>query len=181
MKFPLILGLLLTTSIFSLFAQTEEQVNYSVTFTVGNMGGSVEGSFSDLSGTVSFDPANPQAAVFEVSVDATTIKTGVGMRDRHLRGKDFFAVKDFPSIRFTATETRTTDTGFETIGTLTLKGQDSTITIPFTVEEVAGKKVIQGSFSVDRKAFGIGKGYGNWMIGEAVTIQLRYQIGEASY
>lgn len=43
-----------------------------------------------VSGTVTGDPASPQAATGTIRIDLTALKTGIDKRDSDMRGKDYF-------------------------------------------------------------------------------------------
>jgi len=60
----------------------------------------VRGAFSNIQGTVVYDPANLASSRIDVSIDAAKIRTGVEERDAHLKSADFFDVEKFPTISF---------------------------------------------------------------------------------
>jgi polyisoprenoid-binding protein YceI len=59
------------------------------------------GRFDNVTGTISLDRAAKTGSM-EVSIDASSISTGVGKLDEHLRSEDFFNVAKYPSITFKA-------------------------------------------------------------------------------
>jgi polyisoprenoid-binding protein YceI len=59
----------------------------------------VTGRFSRFDGSYT---VGPDGGAIELDVDADSIGTGNGMRDRHLRGPDFFDVEEHPHVRFAA-------------------------------------------------------------------------------
>jgi polyisoprenoid-binding protein YceI len=63
----------------------------------------VRGLFHGLSGTLDFDPAQPERASVQVRIDATTLTTGVEKRDEHLRSADFLDVANHPELSFRST------------------------------------------------------------------------------
>jgi len=60
----------------------------------------VRGHFTNVHGTLFFDPANPSAASVEVTIDAAGIWTGEADRDAHLKSADFLDVEHHPKITF---------------------------------------------------------------------------------
>src|SRR5947207_12612858 len=60
----------------------------------------VRGHFKNVHGTLIFDPANPNDARVEVTIDATGLWTGESQRDAHLKSADFLDVDKFPTITF---------------------------------------------------------------------------------
>ena len=60
----------------------------------------VSGRFGKLEGTVQGDPAKPESAVVNATIDAASIDTDDAKRDEHLRSADFFEVAKYPTITF---------------------------------------------------------------------------------
>src|SRR5438034_11795781 len=60
----------------------------------------VRGHFTDVHGTLNFDPKSPAGSSVEVVIDARKIWTGEPARDEHLRSADFLDVENFPEISF---------------------------------------------------------------------------------
>jgi hypothetical protein len=61
----------------------------------------IVGTTSKASGTLRIDLAKPEnGASGEVVVDIRTLRTGVGLRDEHLRGEDFLNAGAYPSATF---------------------------------------------------------------------------------
>ena len=58
------------------------------------------GRFNDKTGTIVFDAKDISKGSVEFTVKAESIDTAVQKRDDHLRGPDFFNVKQFPVITF---------------------------------------------------------------------------------
>ena len=58
----------------------------------------VRGLFKNISGSLDFDPAQPERLTFETRIEAKTLWTGVEQRDDHLRSADFLDVANHPYI-----------------------------------------------------------------------------------
>lgn len=58
------------------------------------------GTFNEVSGEVSFDPEAPTEAEVSFVIKTDSIDTNAEQRDNHLRGPDFFLVKQFPELKF---------------------------------------------------------------------------------
>ncbi len=142
----------------------------SVKFEIKNFGLGTDGSFSGLEGTISFDKDHPEEAKFDVSIDANTINTGNGKRDNHLREDSYFDVKKYPRIHFVSTKISRSSSGTLTIsGKLTIKGQTKDISFPFTAMPNNGCYLFKGSFSINRRDFGVG---GSSTISDNLTVEL---------
>ena len=145
---------------------TIDPVHSTAIFKVKHMGASyVYGRFTDIAGTFSFDPAKPEASVVEVTIKADSVDTHNEMRDRHLKGPDFFNTKEFPALTFKSTGWKKTgDHMYDVTGDITMRGKTKTITV--SVEHVGDGKDPRGNeltgfhtmFMVDRSEFGINYG-----------------------
>jgi polyisoprenoid-binding protein YceI len=61
------------------------------------------GRFTRFGGTYT---AGDGGATIELDIDAASVDTGNGQRDRHLLGTDFFHVEQHPHVRFTSERVR---------------------------------------------------------------------------
>ncbi len=97
----------------------------------------VHGRFASWTGSLTFDPLNPDASHVEVSIDAASLDTREPQRDAHLRSADFLDVEQFPHITFASRAIETHNDGsFALRGDLTIRG----VTRPVTLEvEYAGE------------------------------------------
>jgi polyisoprenoid-binding protein YceI len=95
----------------------------------------VTGRFTRFDGTYT---AVDDGATLELDIDASSLDTGNGQRDRHLRGADFFHVEQHPHVRFTSTHVSDLENG-----KLLVEGE----------LEAAGKKA-PVSFEASRHYFG---------------------------
>jgi polyisoprenoid-binding protein YceI len=129
-----------------------------VHFVIDNFGIATGGDFKGITGSIRFDLNHPTAADFDVSVDAATIDTDIESRDSHLRKPDFFDVKNFPKITFKSTKiTKTNKKDYLYLfGKITIKGVSKDIKFPFTVTPKDGGYLFVGSFSLNRRDFGVG-------------------------
>ena len=60
----------------------------------------VRGHFSKITGMIHFDISDITHSSVEVTIDATSICTGIKKRDNHLRSPDFLDVEKYPEIIF---------------------------------------------------------------------------------
>ncbi|HEY3500343.1 MAG TPA: YceI family protein [Polyangiaceae bacterium] len=124
-----------TTSQAEVTLYTLDSAHSHLGFSVRHMMiANVRGEFQKLSGTVAYDPKNPEATRIEVSVDPASINTREEKRDAHLRSADFFDVEKYPSVTFSATKARRSGDKLEVTGNLTLR--DKTREVTLTVDEL---------------------------------------------
>lgn len=108
-----------------------DPVHSAVTFKIRHFFSKTSGTFGDWSGTVEFDPENPQAGRVQVTIQSASIDTRNEQRDNHLRSDDFFDAENHPTITFESTEVRKADGGWEMVGDLTMRGVTQSVVIPF--------------------------------------------------
>lgn len=143
-----------------------------VHFVIDNFGIATGGDFKGLTGTIKFDPAQPTAGDFDVSIDAGTINTDIESRDNHLRRAEYFDVKNYPKILFKSTKITKTnkDSFLYMFGNITIKKVTKEVQFPFTAKAQNGGYLFEGSFKLNRRDFGVG---GNSLsLSDNVTVTL---------
>jgi polyisoprenoid-binding protein YceI len=116
---------------------TVDAVHSSVGFKIQHLGLSwIQGRFNDVSGSFVLDK-DPAKSSFTLNIKAESIDTNNKNRDDHLKGGDFFNVKQYASISFKSTSVKAVDGGYEVKGDLTMHGE--TKPISFTLK--GGKEV----------------------------------------
>jgi polyisoprenoid-binding protein YceI len=83
----------------------------------------VDGTFDKWDATLTFASTNVSTGVLDIKIQADSVDTGSGMKNRKLKGKDFFDVKDGPLITFKSTKVvQTAHNTFEMDGNFTIRG-----------------------------------------------------------
>ena len=102
-----------------------------INFKISHLGYSwVHGNFTDFSGSFNFDPAQPEDSSVKVSIDTSSINSSHAERDKHLRGKHFLDVRNYPEATFVSTKIEINDREKAKIyGKFTLKGVTKDIVI----------------------------------------------------
>jgi polyisoprenoid-binding protein YceI len=135
------------------------------------------GRFNDISGTVGFDPAKPEASSFNVEIKTASVDTNSKNRDNHLKSGDFFNADQFPTCTFASTGlTAGANDTFDLKGDLTLNGQTKAISAK--LEKTGEGKSRDGSsvvgfeatFTINRQDFGIK--YGPGALGDDVRVTI---------
>jgi len=129
-----------------------------INFRIRNFGIPVGGQFKGITGDIRFDPARPEEASFDISIDAGTVNTDNSMRDDHLRGESYFDIQHHPKIRFTSTKVVPSNKrGFWVLsGKLTIKDHVKDVSFPFSATAVKGGYLFKGAFMLKRKEFDVG-------------------------
>lgn len=91
------------------------------------------GRFDTFTGKFTVDKDNIGSSSASVDIDVGSINTNHAERDKHLRGKDFFAVDKFPKATFASTRVdKTGDQTADIHGNLTLKGVTKPVVLKAT-------------------------------------------------
>jgi cytochrome b561/polyisoprenoid-binding protein YceI len=130
----------------------------SLGFGVDNAGYALSGTFRRWDGTISMDPANPAGAEIAIEIDLGSATLGDATQDQMLLGSDFFNVAANPTANFRSSNVTRQGNGYRAVGTLRLNGASRPQTINFTLSGNGARRAVSGSGTVDRNAYGVGKG-----------------------
>lgn len=130
-----------------------------VNFNYEQMGVSLEGTFKEFDGSLSFDTDNPEAATVRIVIPLASVDTGSSEGDEEVAGKAWFNINEFPTASFESTQINALgDNNFDVTGTLTIKGNAKEVSFPATFSEEAGQGHFKGEFTLQRGDFAIGEG-----------------------
>jgi polyisoprenoid-binding protein YceI len=129
-----------------------------VTFTILNAGLEVEGTIKVLDVQLHFDSKKLGKSYIRAVADASSISTGIDIRDKHLRRSDYLFTSRYPEIRLQSISfkkiSRNKYTGeFD----LTIKETKKRVSIPFVVTERKGLRSYSAEFEINRLDFGLGE------------------------
>jgi polyisoprenoid-binding protein YceI len=135
-----------------------------VLFTYSHFGLShITGRFSDVSGTIDFDAANPASSSVQVTIPIDSLSTGVPKLDAHMKTPDMFDAAKFPTATFTSTSVQAGGEGrWKVAGTLTLHGVSKPVVLDATTNFVgphpmnqAPAAAFDATATIKRSDFGI--------------------------
>jgi polyisoprenoid-binding protein YceI len=163
-----------------------DKMHSEVTFQVRHLLTKVRGRFTEFAGTVLFDPDHPERSSASLTIDASSVDTGTADRDNHLRSDDFFAVGTYPTLMFTSSQVvKTGDETYDVVGTLTIRGIATEVTLPVTYLGTArdpwgnARAGFEASLTLNRKDFGLtwnaALETGGFLVGDEVRIYLSIQ------
>jgi polyisoprenoid-binding protein YceI len=113
----------------------------------------VRGHFDRFDGWLETHPQGP--GQLELTIDAASVKTGIGKRDAHLRGADFFDAEHHPTIRFHAAVVTEHDGRLTVEGELQAAGKSVTLEISPTFERTGDQMQIELTTTVDQRQLGM--------------------------
>lgn len=149
----------------------------------------VRGRFSEVSGALLMDEAEPNDSEVRVEIDAASIDTRQEDRDEHLRSGDFLDVENHPKLRFESTRVEGArldpDATFTVAGDLTIRGVTRPVEMDATYEgggtdPWGGERAaFSAETTIDRREFGLEWNQaletGGILVGNEVRIHLDVQ------
>jgi polyisoprenoid-binding protein YceI len=149
--------LLLVTSIGRAQDLVPDTQNSHVAFEIKNFGLTVVGTVSGLSGIIKFDPDELENALVNLSVQVATLETGISLRNKHLKKKEFFDVEKHPELRISSISiTKSNSDSYFFTGNLSIKGITKEVSFPFTISPSENGFNFDGMFTMNRLDFDIG-------------------------
>ena len=151
----------------------------------------VRGSFNEFEGSGSFDAEDPTRSNLQLTIQAASIDTRNADRDQHLRSNDFFAMDEYPEIRFVSTAVEPAgDDRYRVTGDLTLKGVTKPVTVDFeytgaAVDPFGNQRIgFEGRATVNRKDWGVTWNApletGGVLVGEKITLEFEVSAIQAA-
>ena len=150
---------------------------------------SINGSASGISGTVTFDSANPGATKGKIIVAGNSLTLPNPMQQGHMRSDKWLDVTKYPEISFEAKELKNVKTEgdvttADAVGTFTCKGVSKDMIVPVKLTYLKDKLsqrvpnmngdllVIRSNFSIKRSDFNINPGQFEDKVSEDIAITL---------
>jgi polyisoprenoid-binding protein YceI len=130
----------------------------TVEFEVKHLWGlhTVRGHFDRFDGSYVEGPGGPE---IELTIDATSVDTGIAKRDEHLRSPDFFFAALHPQVQFRSTRVIGLGNGNVNVsGTLEAAGTTVPLAFDASVTVVDGELQLEGTTAVDPTRFGMTQG-----------------------
>ncbi|TSB13922.1 YceI family protein [Streptomyces benahoarensis] len=122
----------------------------------------VRGAFGTYEGRLHLDGSQPGRSTAALEIRTESIDTGIGDRDAHLRGGDFFDAEAFPLMTFRSTAVaQTAADRFRVTGDLTIKDVTRPLTLDLelqgTATDVYGAERVgfEGSTEILRSEWGL--------------------------
>jgi polyisoprenoid-binding protein YceI len=156
-----------------------------VDFTVRHMSiSNVHGRFAIRDGQILLNDADITKSTVQVTIDATSVDTGVSGRDNDLKGSNFFDATNFPSATFASTSVVKTANGLTVTGNLTLHGVTKSVVLD--VEGPSGPTPgmmdhkphsgYSATTTLKRTDFGIGTKYPAAAVGDDIKLSIDLEV-----
>jgi polyisoprenoid-binding protein YceI len=187
----LFVSLVVSSFVSPALAQVEswkiDPAHSAAQFAVRHMGiSTVRGEFRKVSGSASYDPADPSKTSLEATIDATSVDTRVDMRDNDLRSPNFLDVQKYPTIVFKSKRAEPAGPGkMKITGDLTIHGVTKEVVLDVDgpsapVKDPKGNFHVGASASttVNRKDFGVNGAPS--MVGDEISITIDAELVKSS-
>jgi polyisoprenoid-binding protein YceI len=143
----------------------------------------VRGGFSDFTGTLNLDGADPAKSSASLTIVASSFNSNNAERDAHVKSADFLDVDQFPTVTFTSTAvTAKGDDDFTVTGNLTIHGVTKPVDVKFellgTSQDPWGNTRIgfEGKAEISRKEFGlvwnVALETGGVLVGDTIKLEM---------
>jgi polyisoprenoid-binding protein YceI len=145
----------------------------------------VRGHFGNIGGTIVWNEADITKSTVNVTIDVTTVDTGVTRRDDDLKSAKFFDVAKFPTATFVSTSVSKSGSGLTVAGNLTLHG----VTKPVVLQVDAPTGPVSGmdkkphsgfsaTTTLKRTDFGIATGFPTTVVGDDVALTIDLDVAK---
>jgi len=131
--------------------------NVVVAMSVRWLGGMVvRGRFMDVCGTIHVPVHDDDTAAVTVEIRTDSVRTGISLRDRHLRGPLFLDAARHPTITFRGGDAMRLPTYVAVPGSLTIRGVTRTEELRCSMKVVATDRELAADLTLSRRAYGVG-------------------------
>ncbi len=167
-----------------------DKAHTTVGFQIRHIFTMVSGKFTDFSGTIQVDRANPEKSSVEFTIQAKSIDTSEPRRDDDLRSANFFDIANHPTITFKSTSVKANGKeSFLVTGDLTMHGVTKPVTLPVTLlgegkDPWGNEKMgLETAVTLNRKDFGLTWNKtlesGGLLVGDEVKVQIAIEANKA--
>jgi len=163
---------------------TPDKAHSEVDFSILHMSLSkVHGRFGNIGGQIVWNDADITKSTVNVTIDVSSVDTGVSARDSDLKSSGVFDVAQFPTATFVSTSVAKTANGLTVNGNLTLHG----VTKPVVLQVEGPTGPVPGmdhkphagfsaSTTISRTAFDLATKYPAAVLGDDVQLRIEMDV-----
>jgi len=163
-----------------------DKAHSEVDFSILHMSlSNVRGHFGNIGGTVVLNESDITKSTINVTIDVTTVDTGVAARDADLKSANFFDAAQFPTATFVSTSINKSGGGLTISGNLTLHGVTKPVVLqvkgptgPVTGMDKKPHSGFSGTTTIQRTAFGIGTKVPSSVVGDDVSLTIDLDLAK---
>jgi len=155
-----------------------------IDFAVRHMGVSnIHGRFGGIKGNIVVNDSDSTKSTVSVTIDTTTVDTGVSPRDTDLKSAGWFDVTQFPTASFASTTVTVTGSHIKVDGNLTLHG----VTSPVELDVDGPSPTVPGmdhkphsgysaTTTIKRKDFGVGPNFPSAAVSDDIKLSIDLEV-----
>ena len=172
------------------FAQTStwvpDKAHSEVVFSILHLGlSNVRGRFGNIGGSIVWNEADIAKSTVNVTIDVTTVDTGVAPRDADLKSPNFFDVAEFPTATFVSTIVAKNADGLTVSGDLTVHGVTKPVVLkvdnpmgPISGTDHKPHYGFSATTTISRSAFNIAPKYPATFVGDEVKLSIDIDLAK---
>ena len=145
--------------------------NTTLKFVGKKTDGKHEGGFKSLTGTATCG-GDPTTMKIECVIDCASLYSDDEKLTGHLKGPDFFGVKENPTAAFKSTKVEKDGDKVKITGDLTLLGKTKPVTMTCVCAHKDGTFTLKSEFTIDRTQWGMTYGEGKIEKDVALTLSI---------
>jgi len=163
-----------------------DKMHSEVDFSILHLGlSNVRGHFGNIGGRIALNESDITKSTVNITIDLTTVDTGVAARDADLKSPNFFDAAQFPTATFVSSSVAKNGKGLTVSGNLTLHGVTKPVVLQ--VEGPTGpvpgmdKKPHSGfsaTTAISRTAFGIATTFPSAVVGDEVKLTIDLDVAK---
>lgn len=163
-----------------------DKAHSEVAFSVLHLGlANVRGRFGNIGGSIVWNEADITKSTVNVTIDVSTVDTGVAPRDADLKSPNFFDVAQFPTATFVSTNVAKSADGLIVAGDLTVHGVTKPVVLK--VEGPAGPisgmdhkphSGFSATTSISRSAFNIAPKFPVAVVGDEIKLMIDMDVAK---
>ncbi len=143
----------------------------------------VRGHFGNIGGTIVLNESDISKSTVNVTIDVTTVDTGVTNRDNDLKSAKFFDATQFPTATFVSTSVSKSGSGLTVAGNLTVHGVTKPVLLqvdgptgPVNGMDKKPHSGFSGTTTIKRTDFGIASGFPATVVGDDVALTIDLDV-----
>ena len=172
------------------FAQTStwvpDKAHSEVDFAVVHLSlSNVRGHFGNIGGTIVLDESDITKSTVNVTIDVSSVDTGVAQRDGDLKSPNFFDVTQFPTATFVSTSVTKRGSGLTVSGNLTVHGVTKPVVLlaegptgPVTGMDKKPHSGFSAPTTISGTAFGIATKFPTAVVGDEVKLTIDLDLAK---
>jgi len=138
-------------------------------------GGGYDGKFEKWEAVINFDPANLAGSKAAVTIDTGSVTIDYADAQAELPDANWLNVAKFPTASFTTKSIKSVGANkYEALGDLKILEVTREVTLPFTLTITGDTAKMDGTMTIDRTKWGLGKG--KWTEGDFVNLDAGIKV-----